>query len=122
MKLWLDDIRPAPDGWCWVKTDAEARIVMQSGPIEEASLDHDLGACKECMGDMEDAEDWLSRNQYVSMPNCPHFGTGYTFVCWMEETGHWPLKKPRVHSANPVGRAKMQAAIDKHYGGSPINS
>lgn len=113
--LWLDDVRPAPEGWVHVKTDAEARVLLEQGIVRAASLDHDLGACKECMGDMEDAEDWLSRNKYVSMPNCEHFGTGYTLVCWMEETGHWPQKEPSVHSANPAGRFKMQMAIKRHY-------
>lgn len=115
MKIWLDDMREAPLGWIHVHTDAEARVYLQRGTVEEASLDHDLGACEACMGGRT-TEQWLDECDGQSMPNCPHVGTGYTLVCWMEETGHWPLKKPRVHSANPAGRVKMQLAIDRHYG------
>lgn len=115
MRLWLDDIRPAPEGWTWVKTDAEARLYLALGCVEIASLDHDLGACKACLGD-RCPEQWLIDSNYESMPHCEHVGTGATLVNWMEETGHWPKDKPHVHSANPAGRAKMQAAIDKRYG------
>lgn len=114
MKLWLDDIRPAPPGWVHVRTDLEAREYLKRGDVEQASLDHDLGACQVCRGDDSD-EAWLARTGFQSMPNCEHFGTGYTLVCWMEETGYWPLVKPLVHSANPVGRAKMLTAIERHF-------
>lgn len=81
--LWLDDMRPAPIGWIHVRTDAEARAYLKRRVVRNASLDHDLGACKECKGDDSD-EAWLARTGYQSMPHCEHFGTGYTLVCWME--------------------------------------
>jgi len=115
MFLWLDDIRPAPAGWVHVRTDAEARVYLEQGIVQLASLDHDLGACRACLGGGTE-DDWLIKSAFQSMPNCPHFGTGYTLVCWMEETGHWPREKPRVHSANPVGRMKMQLAINRQFG------
>lgn len=112
--LWLDDVRPAPEGWLHVKTDDEARKVMATQTVRRASLDHDLGACDACMKGRT-PEEWLVDHNMQAMPNCDHVGTGYSFVCWMEVTGMWPLEKPTVHSANPVGRAKMQTAIDRHY-------
>jgi hypothetical protein len=42
-RLWLDDLRPVPEGWTWVKTVGEAISLMESGDVTEASLDHDLG-------------------------------------------------------------------------------
>ncbi len=114
INLWLDDIRPAPIGWIWVKTDQEARDHLQRGDVEFASLDHDLGACEVCLDGMTE-EQWMMKHRYMSMPNCPHFGTGYTLLCWMEETNTWPLHEPTVHSMNPYGRAKMQMVIDKKY-------
>jgi len=114
INLWLDDIRPAPPGWIHVRTDQEARQYLMRGVVRAASLDHDLGACEACMGGRS-AEQWLVESEMTQMPNCEHFGTGYTLVCWMEETGHWPAEKPTVHSRNPAGRAKMQAAIDRRY-------
>jgi hypothetical protein len=85
--LWLDDERSAPAGWVHVKTVEEAKRHLERGNVLNASLDHDLGECD----------------------------TGYMLVCWMEETGKWPWNKPTVHSANPAGRSKMLAAIERHY-------
>ncbi len=88
--LWLDDVRPAPIGWTLVKTVEAAKELLAKGNVYQASLDHDLG----------DDE---------------NVGTGYTLVCWMEESGHWPINGTAVHSANPVGRRRMQVAIDRWY-------
>lgn len=112
--LWLDDVRPAPDGWYWAKTIAEAQEVLGQGIVRKASLDHDLGACDLCLGGRT-PEQWLEDTHYTQMPNCDHFGTGYQLVCWMEETGNWPDKLPTVHSRNPAGRQKMEAAIRREY-------
>ena len=117
MKIWLDDIRPAPEGWIHVKTVDEAKSLLERGIVQAASLDHDLGACNHCLQG-KSSEQWLEENNYASMPHCDHFGTGYTLVCWMEETGHWPKMKPTVHSANPAGKLKMVLAINKHYDNS----
>lgn len=43
VKLWIDDLRPAPAGWTWVKTSADALVVVRSGLVQEISFDHDLG-------------------------------------------------------------------------------
>jgi hypothetical protein len=44
MKVWLDDIRPAPQGWIRVRSyqEAVALIQDQGERITEISLDHDL--------------------------------------------------------------------------------
>lgn len=107
--LWLDDVRPAPDGWVWVKTVDEAKPYFERREVRRASLDHDLGACAECMGGMS-TEEWLVKSGMTAMPHCDHFGTGYTLVCWLEETRLWP-EAVNVHSANPVGRERMRQVI-----------
>jgi hypothetical protein len=112
--LWLDDVRPAPDGWVHVKTVDEAKRYLADGVVRRASLDHDLGICDDCA--VGTPEEWLAAHNFQSMPHCTHFGTGYDLVCWMEETGHWPTERPTVHSANPVGRAKMLVAIERQFG------
>jgi hypothetical protein len=114
INLWLDDMRPAPEGWVHVKTVPEAQRYLEAGIVDRMSLDHDLGACEECMGNLSVVE-WLIESNYQHMPNCEHFGTGYTLVCWMEETGKWSVQKPTVHSANPAGRLKMQMGIDREW-------
>lgn len=114
MNLWLDDYRLPPFGWTWAKTVDAAKEWLETGEVENASLDHDLGACKDCLNGLT-PEQWLEQHAYESMPNCEHFGTGYNLVCWMEETDNWPKNKPQVHSLNPVGRRRMQTAIDREW-------
>lgn len=132
MKMYLDDIRPCPVGWDLVKTVEQAKEFCMSNHVTDMSLDHDLGACRDCMrtfiGDMLNGFDsfddlsyeelsnlWLMKSQMKAMPHCDHFGSGYNFICWLEEhPQYWP-ERIQVHSANPVGRARMQQVIDKYY-------
>jgi len=91
MKIWIDDIRPAPDNWIWAQNYDEAiDLIARTKEIDEISFDHDLG--------------------YDSP-------TGYTIICQIEECiamGFWDGKIPKfhIHSDNPVGRANIQRAID----------
>ena len=116
MNLWLDDMRPAPEGWHHVKTVQEAKDALLTGSVVRASLDHDLGACPACLNGRT-PEQWLTETNYTQMPNCEHFGNGYQLICWMEENGIWPPEGTRVHSANPAGSFKMRQAIEKAYSG-----
>lgn len=116
--LWLDDMRKTPPGWHGVKTSQEAIAVLSDPEVRvvAASLDHDLGACSDCLAGRT-PDEWLEDHEYQAMPNCDHFGSGYTVVCWMEENDVWPMIKPVVHSANPVGATRMRRVIDAkwHY-------
>lgn len=95
--IWLDDLREAPVGFTWVKTAADCihlleRLHVQGIQVSVLSLDHDLGE--------------------------PLRETGYDVVCWMEfiqatDATYIPPTTIQVHSANPVGRAKMLAGIAK---------
>jgi len=87
--LWLDDKRPAPEGWEHVTTVYEAIALIKTGRVQKASLDHDLGA---------------------------GLKTGYDLCLWMANNGKWPKEKPTVHSSNPVGREAMQFVIDRWFG------
>lgn len=95
MKIWLDDVRPAPEGWEWIKLAEEAVEILGEGRVEDISLDHDLG---------DDYD-----------PDYQIYNTGYDVAKWIEQrTAHdYNYFPPRifVHSDNPVGRANMWAAI-----------
>ena len=91
MKLYVDDVRQAPEGWQLAKTAGTAIAILMRETIEELSLDHDLGD--------------------------PEAGTGYDVIVWLEEkafSGNWQHVPPViwVHSANPIGRQRIQAGID----------
>lgn len=114
IRLWLDDIRPAPPddehgAWWICRTAEEARDFMVATVVDEASFDHDLGECYDC----EHA--FPARGYPLVTSTCRHRMTGYDLVKWLAEHGHWPRQKPRVHSANPAGKAKMVATIERYW-------
>lgn len=104
MKLYLDDIRPCPEGWTYAQTVSEAvskveACLARGEDWTHASLDHDL------------AEEHYIGSSYGSPPQT---GTGTDFVDWMIEKNIWPTHKPKVHSMNPSGAARMRVAIDRY--------
>lgn len=90
MKLFLDDVREPPDeSWEVVRTYNDCIAALETGLVDFLSLDHDLG---------EDAR------------------TGYDVAKYIEskvfqEKDYLP-PSICIHSANPVGRKNIQAAID----------
>lgn len=109
MNLYLDDVRDPPDdSWTLVRTAEEARTIIASGVVECASLDHDLGECDECAA--------AAKTRGLFYPfTCRHRMTGSALVKWMALTGHWPKRKPIVHSGNAIGRANMVATIERYF-------
>ncbi len=133
MKVWLDDVRPAPEGWIPIQDyDDFVNFMWTMGhdgvsQIEEMSLDHDLGAnCDLCYGVVDDASQTVVQNcggpdaihwtSGTCLRDCRCHKTGYDAVSWMQNTGLFPPKRPTVHSMNPVGRQRMEQVIRFHYG------
>lgn len=87
MRIWLDDVRPIPQGWdMHVKTVEEAIELLETHEITAISFDHDLGTDK----------------------------TGYDLAKWIEYMAHsegLPPLEWHVHSANPVGARNIKAAM-----------
>jgi Cyclic-phosphate processing Receiver domain len=99
MKIWLDDVRTPPDEtWKWAQNAQEFSELLPeiyADEVTEISFDHDIAS-----------------NDY--------FGneiTGYTCLCWIEKIAYndpaFRVPKMHVHSANPVGRQRMQKLIDR---------
>jgi hypothetical protein len=98
MKLWIDDVRPAPAGYVWIKSVnvAKRKIkaferqneVFHFDKIEVVDIDHDAGDFVYDGGD------------YIRL------------LDWLEETGrNYPI---RIHSMNPVGIQNMRAIIQRN--------
>ena len=89
MKLWIDDIRKAPEGWVWVVDAESATREFLKGYITEVSFDNDLGP--------DSLEGWQVAN-------------------WLEHQvrmGVLPAPEiMKVHSGNPPGKARIQATLD----------
>ena len=98
MKLWIDDVRPAPEGYVWFHRVLTAKAYIEycenvkglnpALEIELIDIDHDAGEYAEFGGD------------YIKL------------LDWLEETGrNYPI---RIHSMNPVGVANMRAIIQRN--------
>ena len=88
MKLWIDDVRPAPEGYRWAKSVNVAIEYIFNNNIELIDIDHDAGDYAKYGGD------------YIKV------------LDWLEETGRsYPI---RIHSMNPVGVANMRAIIQRN--------
>ena len=92
-KIWIDDIREAPEGYWHAKTYEDAIRFIQYFSfygdgigIELISFDHDLGETK----------------------------SGYDVAKYIVENDI-PIKEYKVHSANPVGRFNIEQLLN-HYG------
>ena len=121
MNLWLDDVRPAPEGWVHVKTIEVAKEMILTGEVEDCSIDNDLGTGPMCEACFEDGcifrdGDGCTNGRDLTVCRCHVLlPEGYKLVDWMEETGHWPKNKPTVHSKNTVRATYMRRVIDRHY-------
>lgn len=118
MKLWLDDVRDpkvnGAIGFTWAKNYEEAIAYFESGDVTFASLDHDIGACQDCIDKLLHVGD-MKTPETTFYNRCPHDKSGYDVVNWLEEHNVWPIDGVAVHSMNPVGRLKMKQVIDRHY-------
>lgn len=93
IKIWLDDVRPAPDGYVWCKS---------------------VNGCKQAVVDAEQS------GHIIAVIDCDHDmgdyfcdgGDGIALIDWLLERE--TLYQIQLHTANPVGRANMQRAIDAY--------
>lgn len=97
MKIWIDDLRPAPEGYVWCKSVNDAKTLIgfiwfyepRTGKtIELIDIDHDAGEYADQGGD------------YIKL------------LDWLEETGlNYPI---RIHSMNVVGVQNMLAICKRN--------
>lgn len=108
LRVWLDDMRPAPQGWLWVKT-CNALVDVLKNRIEsvaEVSLDHDLA---DEHYTMEAGSGYSGGDPYAGARE----KTGYDACVWMAENNVWP-PLIRIHSASSVGRQRMMGVIMRY--------
>ena len=93
MKIWLDDLRPAPLGFLWCRSVNEAKAVIAEAeklqPIECIDCDHDLG-------------DYAADG-----------GDGIRLLYWLLERG--TLYPVALHTMNPVGRENMRRMLQRYW-------
>ena len=94
IKIWLDDVRDAPDGYIHCKSVNEAKTTItecevNGNIIDVIDCDHDLGEFAKDGGDGIKLLDWLA-----------------------ERETYYPIE---LHTMNPVGRENMQNMIDRYW-------
>ena len=91
MKIWLDDLRPAPEGYVWCRSVNEAIRFIKSteSEIELIDCDHDLGDYAKDGGDGIKLLDWLAEKRL--------------------------FYKIHLHTMNRVGRANMERMIRRYW-------
>jgi hypothetical protein len=107
LKLWIDDVRPAPHGFTEIHSVNEAKVIIEAldcafamsselgfydeaknFKIEVIDIDHDAGDFAYDGGDYIKLLDWLEMTEK-----------------------NYPI---HIHSMNPVGAANMRAIIQKN--------
>lgn len=109
MKLWIDDVRPSPEGYVWCKSVNEAKNAITGAQskfvrlfkqginddslhIDLIDLDHDAGEYANDGGDYIQLLNWLE---------------------WLYG-GKGTYTKFRIHSMNPVGVENMRRIIQRN--------
>lgn len=121
MKIWVDDIRPAPEGWRWCKSVNETIELIKGA---EACIDRCMNRGHKCFLE----RDYFGRSRAYAAANdvdiqlidLDHDAGDYAsdggdyikILDWLEETGrNYPI---RLHTMNPVGRENMRRIIQKN--------
>lgn len=104
MKLWIDDVRPAPEGYVWCRSvnEAKRRICAAHQIYSNHWMDHVADADVISIIDIDyDAGDYVSDG-----------GDYIRLLDWLEETGsNYPI---RIHSMNPVGIENIRRIIERN--------
>ena len=110
MKLWIDDVRPAPEGWTWKRTVNEAWELIKSifardffeedSEMVEISLDHD-------------ASDEYSKfgGDYIKILDKLEYYAGIS-TDWNQYIKKYMVF--HIHSQNPVGVENMRRIIKRN--------
>ena len=109
MKLWVDDVRPAPDGYIWCKSANETKnVISATEEYEEGALDSlDYYWLEEHDGPITLIDIDHDAGDYVSQG-----GDYIKHLDWLEETGrNYPI---HIHSMNVVGKQNMLAICKRN--------
>lgn len=121
MKLWIDDVRPAPEGYVWCKSVNETKNLIIKHEAAIIDIREQIRYLDK-IGNHEDADHlhMVAANSTIKILDIDH--DAGDFACdggdyirlldWLEETGrNYPI---RIHSANAVGVANMRRIIERN--------
>ena len=121
MKLWIDDVRPSPEGYTWVKSvnEAKNKIIVQEGLFNSSCNQARFHFLND---NYQFVEDYLneSKEAKIDLIDIDHDAGDFALdggdyiklLDWLEETGrNYTI---RIHSANPVGVQNMRRIIERN--------
>ena len=110
IKIWVDDVREAPEGYIWAKStrDALRKIVLEyKEEVELIDLDHDAGDFAKDGGDFINVLNELERlSRKTTIVNGARFHNFWHLKCQQITF--------RLHTMNPVGRENMRRIIERN--------
>lgn len=121
IKLWIDDRRPAPEGYIWCKSVNETIKYIQENEMEQnkllkLALDH----LKNYYMEFYRGTLHLINNRSIDLISLDHDAGDYAseggdyikLLDWLEATGrNYPI---HIHSQNAVGVANMRRIIERN--------
>ena len=120
-KIWVDDVRPAPDGYEWCKSvnDAKRKIIGIERQIEFIER-----KANEAFRNFHRIQSLqirkLATRREIEFIDIDHDAGEYVddggdyikLLDWLEETGrNYPIK---IHSMNPVGVENMRRIVQRN--------
>lgn len=121
MKLWIDDVRPAPEGYVWCKSVNETKEMIEDVETEQQYF-YDLAFNFLHSGEKLAYHNVMSmfNRRTIELLDIDHDSGDYNIdggdyirlLDWLEETGrNYPI---RIHSQNPVGVENMRRIIQRN--------
>ncbi len=121
MKIWVDDIRPAPKGYEWCKSvnetiklieDTEKCIDRCMNRGHNCFLNRDYAGRSIAYAAANDIDIQIIDLDHDAGEFSPDGGDYIKILDWLEETGrNYPI---RLHTMNSVGRENMRRIIQKN--------
>jgi len=122
MKLWIDDTRPAPDGYLWIRSVnvAKAAIIELETQYAKCGIYAHKEMFAEAPLHRANALSLLKNLLKIEVIDIDHDagtfavngGDYIKLLDWLEETGrNYPI---RIHSMNPVGAGNMRRIIQRN--------
>lgn len=102
MKLWIDDVRPAPEGYVWCKSVNEAKSYIIRILIGWLHFNKEVQYPVEILDIGYDSGEFYSNG-----------GDYIEILKWFEKT-QTPCPPIRIHSMDSVGITNMRAIIERN--------
>ena len=109
MKIWIDDVRPAPNGYVWCNSVNDAINTIK---LREARIKNILQRYTPSETRMKDLSIEVIDIDYDAGDFASDGSDYIELLDWLEETGrNYPI---RIHSMNPVGVQNMRNIIQRN--------